>query len=366
MKLRVGVSGLGRGASFVQKLSSLEQCEVVAVCDPNPKALAAFAALQTFTDYDEFLAKSALDVVACIGPGPTHCPQALAALNAGVHVISETPCVYSADEAAQIVAAVERTGLKYMLSEDYIFMGWCQRLKELVSAGVLGEIVYAEGEYTHDCRGIFFQDADGRFISHDEWLRQGQPGLSWRATHLPPLTYCSHTLGPILHLLDDRCVSVVGLSTGHLSFPGTPIVDLESCLCKTTRGAVIRLTNGFGVAHPFGYWLSLVGSKGSLRLRAMDWPLGHPDANGKSWPRMDLYIEGETPSWREEVLPGYDRADGSDWMVHLLSGFMDAVINDTKPPLDVYESMAVTLPGVLGHESGMRGGEMLEVPVLPA
>ena len=77
---------------------------------------------------------------------------------------------------------------------------------------------------------------------------------------------------------------------------------------------------------------------------------------------MDLYIEGETPSWRDEVLPGYDRADGSDWMAYLLSGFMDAVINDTKPPLDVYESMDVTLPGVLGHESGMRGGELSEVP----
>ncbi len=356
MKVRVGVSGLGRGRMFVDKLNQHPDCEVVAVCDPLPAALDAFSDLQTYTDFGEMLATADLTAVACIGPGPTHSPQALAALNAGVHVLSETPCVYSVDEARQIVEAVRRTGLKYMLSEDYVFMGWCQRLEEIVSAGKLGEIIYAEGEYTHDCRGIFFQDADGRYISHDEWQRQGKPRLAWRATDLPPLTYCSHTLGPALHLMKDRCTSVVGLNARSRALLDTGVIDLESCLCHTANGAVVRLTNGFGVAHPFGYWLSLCGTKGSLRMHAMNWPLG----NG--WPKMYIHIDGEDAAWREEVLPGFERKDGRDWVSVGLHGFIDAIINDATPPFDVYQSMDYTLPGVLGHESGVLGGQKLEIP----
>ena len=90
--LRCGVSGLGRGKTFVEKLNQLDGCEVVAVCDPNPRALEGLGDLGCYTDYEQFITEPDLDVVAAIGPGPTHTPQALHALENGAHVIKTYFC----------------------------------------------------------------------------------------------------------------------------------------------------------------------------------------------------------------------------------------------------------------------------------
>jgi len=105
-----------------------------------------------YTDFEAMVAEADLDLVAVISPGPDHAPQSLIALNHGVHVISETPCVYSLEEAEAVVEAAKRTGRKFMLAEDYIFMGWVQHWQEVVASGELGEIVAGQAEYTHDCR----------------------------------------------------------------------------------------------------------------------------------------------------------------------------------------------------------------------
>ena len=70
-KLRVGVAGLRRGRQFVEVFRRHPDCRVVAVCDPNPKALAAYAHLAAYADFDAFLDER-LDIVAVISPGPFH------------------------------------------------------------------------------------------------------------------------------------------------------------------------------------------------------------------------------------------------------------------------------------------------------
>jgi len=219
MNLKCGVAGLGRGKLFVKRFEEIDGCEVTAVCDANPTALADHERYACYSDFGKFICESELDVVAIITPGPVHAEQSLMAMEQGVHVLCETPCVYSLDEAQSIVATVRRTGVKYMLSEDYLYMGHVQRWKEIVDSGALGEIVYAEGEYTHDCRNIMFVDGNGRYVPLQERGQRNDVRLSWRAENLPPLKYCSHTLAPLLYLMNDRCVSAVGMATGSKTLP---------------------------------------------------------------------------------------------------------------------------------------------------
>jgi len=133
--LRFGVAGLNRGKLFVQAINRIPDCRVVAVCDQNPKALPAGEGVAGHTDYDKFIREPGLDVVAIVTPGPLHFQQASLALERGLHVLCETPCVYSVDEARRIVEIVQRTGVRYMLCEDYIWMGWVERLREWIDAG---------------------------------------------------------------------------------------------------------------------------------------------------------------------------------------------------------------------------------------
>jgi predicted dehydrogenase len=351
MKLRCGVAGLGRGRSFVNWLNALPECEVVAVCDSKPQALEPFSGLKTFTDYEEFIWRSNLDVVAVITPGPDHAPQSLLAMEAGVHVISETPCVYSLQEAEAIVRTAKQTGRKYMLAEDYIWMGWTVRLRELRDRGLFGELLFAESEYTHDCRGGMLLDSEGKSYPASAWGSRPDLKPAWRASSLPPLFYCSHTLGPLLHLMEDRCVTAVGMNTGGKVAPEVCPTDMESGLLKTAKGKVIRLTNGFCIAHPFSFFLGLYGTRGSVRLTNVGGPLVH------------YYTDDEADKgWQPMELPWNERPDGKDWMLVMLDEYIQSVVNDTEPPLDPCRSMDVTLPGICAHLSAEQGGKPVAVP----
>lgn len=349
-KLRWGVSGLGRGRLFVEKLNAVPDCEVVAVCDPNERALGAFDGLACHTDYEAFIGEANLDAVALIGPGPTHAPQALMALERGMHVVSETPCVYSLEEADAVVAAVRGAGRKYMLAEDYIFMGWVQRLRELVEAGELGEIVAGQGEYTHDCRGLFLLEPDGGYVPWSERASHPEARPSWRATDLPPLKYCSHTLGPLLHVMQDHCVRASGFHSGSHTFPDTGVIDLESAVLQTERGAVITLTNGFGVAHPFAFFIALIGTRGSVRCVSF------------GTPGVKVFTDTEGGGWRALETEWSERPDGRDWLIVMLEEFVESVRQDSAPPIDVVTSMEFTVPGICGHMSAEQGGGVIEIP----
>jgi len=350
MKLRCGVTGLRRGKLFVELLSKVEGCEVVAVHDPYAPAFEDLSGVETYTDYDKFIAHG-LDVVAVISPAPYHAEQALKALEQGVHVLSETPCTYDVDQARKLVALVKKTGLKYMLAEQCPWMGWAVALKALAEEGKFGDIIYAEGDYTHDCRGLMLVDG-GQYIPYAEWSKHPDAKKTWRATNLPPLKYCSHTLGPLLVMMEDRASSVFALSTGGKTAPDLADVDLETALLETEKGAVIRLTNGFTVAHP--YWLSckLVGTRGSAVVQ---------NAAGMT----ALYYSEAEPngeSWKELTPEMLQRPDGRGEVEVMVEEFIQSVRNDTKPPLDVYDSLEMTLPGTLAHESALKGGVKIEIP----
>ena len=352
MKLRCGVSGLRRGREFIQVLSALEDCEVVAACDPNPATFEGLSGIKTCTDYDEFVGQK-LDVVAVISPGPAHTEQSLKALEGGSHVLCETPCVYSLDEARSIVRLVRKTGLKYMLAEQYIWMGWCAALRRMVEEGKFGEFVYAEGDYTHDCRDLMLVDG-GRYIPYAEWDKHPNAQKTWRATDLPPLKYSSHTLGPLLHLMGDRTVSAYGLCVAGKTAPKLAPIDLESGLFETARGAVIRLTNGFSVAHPYALYYNLVGTRGSARILSA----------GGMTAKWYSELASKSSGWQELTSDMMARPDGRGDVEVMVEEFIESVRRDTKPPLDVYESLDMVLPGILAHESAQQGGRKLEVPDL--
>jgi len=352
-ELRCGVAGLGRGRLFVDIFDRLEGCRTVAVCDADPRRLADFDRLAACSDYDAFLGEG-LDVVAVITPGPVHADQSVRALDAGAHVLCETPCVYSLAEARAVVQAVRRTGKKYMLAEDYIWRPWATGLIDAAGRGAFGRVLYAEGDYTHDCRDLMLAD-EGGFIAYADRAEHPHAKKTWRATDLPPIVYCSHTLGPLLTMMDDRVQSVIGLSAGTHTAPELGTIDLETALLETAGGAILRLTNGFTVASPFSLYYNLVGTAGAARVI-------HDDRISVRW-----HSETDptaTAGWADMPGDPKTRPDGRDPVEVMVEEFIDSIRRDRPPPLDVYRSMDFALPGILAHQSALRGGVKLDVPDL--
>ena len=351
--LRVGVAGLRRGRTFVDLFNQHPGCEVTAVCDASEVALAPYRHLAAHTSYEAFLAEG-LDIVAVITPGPAHAEQSIMALEAGADVLCETPCVYSLDEARAVVDATRRTGRRFMLAEDYVWMGWAVHVKRQADAGALGQVVYAEGDYTHDCRDIMLIGEQG-YVPYAERHKHPNARKSWRATDLPPIIYTSHTLGPLLHAMEDRVVSAIGLSTGSHTAPDLGTIDLEAGLFETEKGAIIRLANGFTVAHPLSLYYNLVGTRGSIKVHR---------GGGDVFLWFSEAVEPKMKGWEPAPEDWWNRPDGEKHLLVMVREFADSIVRDTPPPFDVHRSLDFVLPGIVAHESAMRGGVKLEVPDL--
>ena len=107
-KLNFGIVGAcGRGASFKHACDAVGRVSIHAVCDTNvqelPRAMQQLEARESYVDFDEMLASSELDAVIVGTPMPLHVPQCVAALEAGLHVLSEVPAAISIEECRGFV-----------------------------------------------------------------------------------------------------------------------------------------------------------------------------------------------------------------------------------------------------------------------
>jgi predicted dehydrogenase len=96
-RFRVGVIGTSWWADLehLPGLRSRRDVELVSLCGRNAEQLAALAAkhrvASTFTDWREMIARGGLEVLVVATPNVLHHPQVMAALDAGLHVICESP-----------------------------------------------------------------------------------------------------------------------------------------------------------------------------------------------------------------------------------------------------------------------------------
>ena len=145
-KVRAGFIGTGR----ISDLHAIEylanpNAEIAAVCDANEERARAKAAAwhvpaeHVFTDYLKLLASDAVDVVEILLPHHLHCQVTLAALNAGKATSVQKPMAVSLDEADQMVAAAEESGLFFKVFENFILYPPVMKAKELVDAGAIGD-----------------------------------------------------------------------------------------------------------------------------------------------------------------------------------------------------------------------------------
>ncbi len=350
---RVGLVGVGRGSGYGRLLADDPRCEVVACCDLSPAALERFARElslpddRCFTDYGDFVA-SGLDVVFLGTPIPYHAEQAIAALEAGSHVLSEVTAASTVEDCGRIVEAVRRTKQTYMLAENCIFWYFFIEWKRLVQEGRLGEIVHAECEYLHPIPSLIYDQASG----------EGK----WRINRAP-LHYCSHSLGPILDLTGDRIVRACGLGTRHRIFPEVTQaggIDLQVGLFETERGMTIKLLRTSLLPRkPAIHCYALHGTRGFLETDR-----GGPQGPGR------LYIEGETEDVQEIAIPRSDpslpasaAAGGHGTAEYLLlPDFLGSLERGDTPRIDEVRGMDMTVPGLIAHESALRNGEWLDVP----
>ena len=153
-KLRVGVIGLGVGRTHLRAYQGMPDVEIAAVADVSEeareRARQEFAVPLAFSDYRELLERPDVDAVSICTPDRLHAEQALAALDAGKHVLCEKPMCTAVEDAAAVVRKVRETGLTFMMCHNYRFVPQFAQLKRMAATGAVGQVFYADSSYIQD------------------------------------------------------------------------------------------------------------------------------------------------------------------------------------------------------------------------
>lgn len=141
--LRVGVIGVGFGAAVhIPALKQLPETEIVTVCARRTEraigTAAKFGIPLATTDYRELLAEPSIEAVIIAVPPFLHHAMAIAALEAGKHVLLEKPMARSLAEARDMAKMAESAGVVAMVNHEYRFHPVRTRIKELLDEGYIG------------------------------------------------------------------------------------------------------------------------------------------------------------------------------------------------------------------------------------
>jgi predicted dehydrogenase len=152
-RFRAGVVGTGWWVD-IEHLPGLQgraDVDVAAICGRNSERLASiadkFGVPNRFADWREMIARGRLDLVVIVTPNVLHHPVAMAALDAGLHVICEKPLALDAGQARQMAAAAEAKRLQTLTFFTHRALAAAAQVKRLVDEGFLGTPLHVNASY---------------------------------------------------------------------------------------------------------------------------------------------------------------------------------------------------------------------------
>lgn len=170
--LSLAVVGCGHwGPNHIRSFSALQGIRVAWAVDKSPQRRAHVSSLYERTsvtgDLDDVLGDPAVDAVVVATPTGSHYEIAIAAIQAGKHVLCEKPLGMTSAECEALVATAKSSGVVLMVGHVFLFNGGILKLKELMRFGDLGGIHYASAVRTN--LGPIREDINAAYdlASHD-------------------------------------------------------------------------------------------------------------------------------------------------------------------------------------------------------
>ena len=277
--LGVGILGAGFfGAYHARAIAALEGVHVVAACAEDLSLAEAFTAEhggKAFSDWRAMLEDKSLDAVAITAPHHLHCQLAVAALQAGKHVLLEKPMALSVAVGSRIIASAEASRGKLMVGQIMHFVWPCLVARQILDRGDLGKPITGSSSLLKI------------------WMESNRKG--W---HLDPatgggmlMTAGIHALDQLVWLMDSRVSSVsAAVST---SFHDQKADDSAMMLLRFADGrfgqvASVGFRDGGGT-----FDINLVCEKGTLRV---DLDRGVAIGRGGQWSDVP---NSHDPQWMQ-------------------------------------------------------------------
>jgi predicted dehydrogenase len=216
----IGIVGYGYwGPNLVRNFASSESSRVVSVSDLDPAKLATCARrhpeIATTSDFTDLLRNPQIDAIAIATPVHSHYELALAALNAGKHVLVEKPLAQTSDQVRHLVDEADRRGLTLMVDHTFLYTPAVEKIRELLLKDQLGEIYYYDS--TRSSLGLFQSDVNVIWdlavhdISIIQYLLDEDP-IAVSATGSRHVTGSPENMAHITLFFESNCVAHVSVN----------------------------------------------------------------------------------------------------------------------------------------------------------
>lgn len=333
-QLRIGIIGCGAGIFHLEGYQTEPRAKVVALAgldtDRCETLAKRFDVPRIYRDYQDLLADDDVDAVSIAVPNFLHLPVALAAFQAGKHVLIEKPLARNTEEGVKLVEAAEEYNRKLGISFQRRTRHDIMLLRDQVAEGTFGRIYYAKAW----------------------WMRRsGIPGLgSWFTSKEgagggPLIDLGVHVLDMILYVLGNPKVTSVTASTyaeigpqGKGGWPGQrrqklsdeqqyEVEDLATAFIRFEDGGTLLLETSWAafteMKDDFG--IQLYGSQGGARLFAENYALTDT---------LEIYS-----GFGDTTMDSKPRLVKTEGHGAIIQDFVSAILNDTPLSPDGLEGL---------------------------
>ena len=280
-----------------------------------------------YTDWRQMLKDDRIQLFDNGGPNDAHAEPCIAAARAGKHILCEKPLARTAKEAATMLEAATKAGVKHAVAFNYRFVPAIRQARQWIESGALGEIYHF--------RAVYLQ----------EWIADPDFAMVWR---LDKNQAGSGALGDLgAHIIDlarflvgepRRVAAMTKTFVKNRPLPGggmgeVTVDDAFTALVEFESGALGTLeASRFCPGRKNGQVLEINGSKGSLRFSLerfneleVFWKGEQPkEAQGF---HTVLVTESYHPFW-EHWWPHGHIIGWEHTFVHEIAHLLDAIVNN--------------------------------------
>ena len=255
--LNVGLVGLGWVAgAHIETFKAVEGANVTAICSRREHDEAELeqqfgTPLKAYTNLDAMISDPDVHIIDICTPNPIHAGQAIAAAEAGKHLIIEKPIAITHDDAKNVRAAIRANGVNTCVCFECRYSAHFTMIRSVIDQGLLGDIHFAEVDYYH---GI------GPWYGQFAWNTKKDSGGS------SLLSAGCHALDALLFFVDATVEEVTSYGTKSRSDDFEPYeYDSTSVtILKFDDGRIGKVASSIDCYQPYYFHIHLVGSAGSL------------------------------------------------------------------------------------------------------
>jgi predicted dehydrogenase len=253
-RLGVAIHGAGwvagaHAASWIKNAHA----QIVSVSDVRTERAAQLAGrlgltCKTGDDYEAVLADPEVDIVDLCGPSHVHAQQAIAAVQAGKHVLVEKPIALTMEENLALRDAVARAGVRSLAGFVLRWNPAVETIKSLIASGAIGDLFYVEMDYWH-----------GLKPTHHAWDLHSKRKTGGSAMLLGGC----HAVDGLRWLTGDEAVEVTAFANNK---KGLFEYDANVVAVIKFRSGILGKTAAlFDCEMPYTFNIDLAGTEGTLR-----------------------------------------------------------------------------------------------------